>query len=97
MADGKPQGLGTYLNKATGSVDKGFYTEFLRILGDAKKTSNQATRAESYRRAQTVLADSAILILLWQNLAHSYVIAQKNVKGITLDATTIFRAYLLSK
>jgi hypothetical protein len=34
---------------------------------------------------------------LWQNLAQSYVIAQKNVKGITLDATTIFRTYLLLK
>lgn len=92
-----PEGLGTYLNKATGSVDKGFYAEFQKLLGDAKKTPNQAMRAEAYKKAQRTLADSAILVPLWQNLAQSYVIAQKDVKGITLDATTIFRTYLLSK
>jgi peptide/nickel transport system substrate-binding protein len=92
-----PEGLGTYLNKATGSVDKGYYDQFTKVLGDAKKTPNQATRTEAYKRAQQMLADSAILVPLWQNLAQSYVIAQKSVKGITLDATTIFRTYLLSK
>ncbi|MDR7420432.1 MAG: ABC transporter substrate-binding protein [Armatimonadota bacterium] len=92
-----PEGLGTYLNKATSSVDKAFYAEFQKLLGGAKKTADIKVRADSYRRAQQVLADSAILIPLWQNLAQSYVIAQKNVKGITLDATTIFRTYLLYK
>lgn len=92
-----PESLGTYLNKATSSVDKQYYTDFQKILGDAKKTADQNRRSVFYKQAQQKLADSAILVPLWQNLAQSYVIAQKNVKGITLDATTIFRAYLLSK
>jgi peptide/nickel transport system substrate-binding protein len=92
-----PEGLGTYLNKATSSADKGFYAEFQKLLGDAKKTTNQAARAQSYRKGQQLLADTAILVPLWQNLAQSYVISQKNVKGITLDATVIFRTYLLYK
>ncbi|HEY8202939.1 MAG TPA: ABC transporter substrate-binding protein, partial [Actinomycetota bacterium] len=92
-----PEGLGTFLNKATGTVDKQFYTDFQKILGDAKKTADQNRRTGFYKQAQQKLADSAILVPLWQNLAQSYVIGQKNVKGITLDATTIFRTYLLSK
>jgi len=92
-----PQGLGTYLNKATSAVDKQFYADFQKLLGGAKSTADQNVRAVSYKQAQQKLADSAILVPLWQNLAQSYVIAQKNVKGITLDATTIFRTYLLSK
>jgi peptide/nickel transport system substrate-binding protein len=92
-----PQGLGTYLNKATNPVDKGFYDAFTKVLGDAKKTADQNTRTAAYKKAQQTLADSAILVPLWQNLAQSYVITQKNVKGVTLDATTIFRTYLLYK
>jgi peptide/nickel transport system substrate-binding protein len=92
-----PQGLGTYLNKATGSVDKQFYADFQKLLGDAKRTADVNARSAAYKQAQQKLADSAILVPLWQNLAQSYVISQKNVKGITLDATTIWRAYLLSK
>jgi peptide/nickel transport system substrate-binding protein len=92
-----PEGLGTFLNKATSSVDKQFYSEFQKLLGDAKKTADVNARTALYKQAQQKLADSAVLVPLWQNLAQSYVIAQKNVKGITLDATTIFRTYLLSK
>jgi len=92
-----PEPLGTYLNKATAAVDKQFYTEFQTLFSDAKKTADQNQRAVLYKQGQQKLADSAVLIPLWQNLAQSYVIAQKNVKGITLDATTIFRTYLLSK
>jgi peptide/nickel transport system substrate-binding protein len=92
-----PQGLGTYLNKATGSVDKQFYADFQKMLGDAKRTADVNRRTGIYKQAQQKLADSAILVPLWQNLAQSYVISQKNVKGITLDATTIWRTYLLSK
>lgn len=92
-----PEGLGTFLNKATSSVDKQFYSEFQKLLGDAKKTADVNARTALYKQAQQKLADSAILVPLWQNLVQSYVIAQKNVKGITLDATTIFRTYLLSK
>ena len=92
-----PEGLGTFLNKATSAVDKQFYTDFQRILGDAKKTADRNRRSVVYKQAQQKLADSAILVPLWQNLAQSYVIAQRNVQGITLDATTIFRTYLLSK
>jgi peptide/nickel transport system substrate-binding protein len=92
-----PEGLGTYLNKATSAGDKQFYQDFQKMLGDAKKTASQSQRSVFYKQAQQKLADSAILVPLWQNLAQSYVIAQKNVKGITLDATTIFRTYLLSK
>lgn len=92
-----PQGLGTYLNKATGSIDKALYAEFQKLLGGAKKTADQNARSVLYKQAQQKLADSAILVPLWQNLAQSYVIAQKNVRGITLDATTIFRTYLLYK
>jgi peptide/nickel transport system substrate-binding protein len=92
-----PQGLGTYLNKATSAVDKQFYADFQKLLGGAKSTADQNVRAASYKQAQQKLADSAILVPLWQNLAQSYVVAQKNVKGITLDATTIWRTYLLYK
>lgn len=92
-----PEGLGTFLNKATGTADKQSYADFQKILGDAKKSANTGTRSGLYRQAQQKLADSAILVPLWQNLAQSYVIAQKNVRGVTLDATTIFRTYLLSK
>lgn len=92
-----PGGLGTSLDKATASVDKQFYADFQKLLGDAKKTADVNARTAFYKQAQQKLADSAILVPLWQNLAQSYVIAQKNVKGITLDATTIFRTYLLSK
>jgi peptide/nickel transport system substrate-binding protein len=92
-----PEGLGTYLNKAATSVERGYYNEFLKVLGDAKRTPDQAVRTQHYRKAQQMLADSAILVPLWQNLAQSYVIARKNVKGITLDATVIFRTYLLYK
>lgn len=92
-----PEGLGTFLNKATAAVDKQFYSEFQKLFGDAKRTANQNQRSVVYKQAQQKLADAAVLVPLWQNLAQSYVIAQKNVKGITLDATTIFRTYLLSK
>ncbi|HWQ27753.1 MAG TPA: ABC transporter substrate-binding protein [Dehalococcoidia bacterium] len=92
-----PEGLGTYLNKATSVEDKRYYGEFQKLLGDAKRTTNQSTRTAAYRRGQQLLAESAILVPLWQNLVQSYVIAQKNVRGITLDATTIFRTYLLAK
>lgn len=92
-----PEGLGTFLNKSTRSVDMQFYANFQKTLGDAKRTADVNRRAAFYKQAQQTLADGAILVPLWQNLAQSYVIAQKNVKGITLDATTIFRTYLLFK
>jgi peptide/nickel transport system substrate-binding protein len=92
-----PESLGSYLNKATSAVDKQYYNEFQKLFSDAKKTANQNQRSVFYKQGQQKLADSAILVPLWQNLAQSYVIAQKNVKGITLDATTVWRAYLLSK
>ncbi len=92
-----PEGLGTFLNKSNRSVDKQFYADFQKVLGDAKRTADPNRRAVFYKQAQQKLADGAILVPLWQNLAQSYVIAQKNVKGITLDATTIFRTYLLYK
>lgn len=92
-----PEGLGTFLNKATAAVDKQYYNDFQKLFGDAKKTADRNQRAVFYKQGQQKLADSAVLVPLWQNLAQSYVIAQKNVKGITLDATTIFRTYLLYK
>jgi len=92
-----PESLGTYLNKATSAADKQYFADFSKVLTDAKRTSDQKARANLYGQAQQKLAESAILVPLWQNLAQSYVIAQKNVKGITLDATTIWRTYLLSK
>jgi peptide/nickel transport system substrate-binding protein len=92
-----PEPLGTYLDKATAAVDKQYYSEFQKLFSDGKKTADQNQRSVLYKQGQQKLADSAVLIPLWQNLAQSYVIAQKNVKGITLDATTVFRTYLLSK
>jgi peptide/nickel transport system substrate-binding protein len=92
-----PEGLGTYLNKATNPVDKQFYTEFSQMFGRAKMGGDRNQRQVVYKQGQQKLADSAVLIPLWQNLAQSYVIAQRNVTGIVLDATTIFRTYLLSK
>jgi peptide/nickel transport system substrate-binding protein len=92
-----PGSLGTFLDKATSAGDKQYYADFTKLFANGKKTANQSARSATYKQAQAKLAESAILVPLWQNLAQSYVIAQKNVKGITLDATTIFRAYLLSK
>jgi peptide/nickel transport system substrate-binding protein len=92
-----PESLGTYLNKATSAADKQYFADFEKLLGDAKKTADVSVRTRLYNQAQQKLAESAILVPLWQNLAQSYVIAQKNVKGITLDATTIWRTYLISK
>jgi peptide/nickel transport system substrate-binding protein len=92
-----PGSLGTHLDKAVSADDKRYYGEFSKLFGDAKRTANQNARAALYKQAQEKLADSAIVVPLWQNLAQSYVVAQKNVKGITLDATTVFRMYLVSK
>ncbi len=92
-----PESLGTYLNKATSAADKAYYTDFQKLLGDARKTSDQNARANLYRQAQQKLAESAILVPLFSNSLQGAAIAQKNVKGITLDATTIFRTYLIFK
>ncbi len=89
-----PEGLGTFLNKATDAADKQTYAQFQRILGEALTTSDRAVRSRLYQQAQDLLAQSVILLPLWQNNVQAYVVAQRSVAGITLDGTMLFRDWL---
>jgi len=92
-----PEGLGTFLNKATSDYDKQVYEKFVELLEGAKLTTDIAERTAMYEEAQRLLAESAVLIPLWQNNSQAYAIAQKNVKGIVLDASMNFRDWLIYK
>ncbi len=92
-----PEGLGTFLNKATSAQDKSYYTQFQKILGDAKLTDNQAARAKLYEQAQRLLAESAILVPLWSNNLQAHAIYQKNVQGVVLSPDMNFRDWTISK
>jgi peptide/nickel transport system substrate-binding protein len=89
-----PQGLGTYLNKATDSADQQTYARFQTILAQAVTTTDRATRMRLYQRAQDLLGQTVILLPLWVNNTQAYVVARKDVKGITLDGTMQFRDWL---
>lgn len=92
-----PDGLGTYLHQARSATDRQYYERFRTLLGQAKRTTDRARRTEFYRQAQQMLAESAILVPLWQNQLQGIAVAQRNVRGIVLDLTTTFRTWLLSK
>ncbi|MGQ9477606.1 MAG: ABC transporter substrate-binding protein [Candidatus Bipolaricaulia bacterium] len=92
-----PEGLGTYLNQATSGYDKACYDQFVDLLEGAKATTDIAARTAKYEAAQRLLADCAVMIPLWQNNTQAYAIAQKNVKGIVLDASMNFRDWLIYK
>jgi peptide/nickel transport system substrate-binding protein len=92
-----PEGLGTYLNRATSGYDKACYDQFVDLLEGAKETTDIAARTAKYEAAQRLLADCAVMIPLWQNNTQAYAIAQKNVKGIVLDASMNFRDWLIYK
>lgn len=83
--------LRTGSNKWTGS---GYSNpEIDRLLDQASVLTDIAQRAELYRRVQTLMADDAPMIPLFQGKL--FIVAKKNVEGIVLDPTMLFRYYLL--
>ena len=92
-----PEGLGTFLNKATAAQDKSYYSQFQKILGDAKLTNDQAARTRLYGQAQRLLAESAILVPLWSNNLQAHAIYQKNVQGVVLSPDMNFRDWTIFK
>src|SRR3990170_1268135 len=92
-----PAGLGTFLNKATSARDKQYYSQFQKLLADAKGITNQAERAKLYDQGQRVLAESAILVPMWSNNLQAFAIYQKNVKGVVLNPDMNFRTWTIFK
>ncbi|MEW6046217.1 MAG: ABC transporter substrate-binding protein [Bacillota bacterium] len=92
-----PGSLGTHLDKATNRTDRGYYREFVRLLTAAKHVADQDIRSKFYVDAQQKLAESAILVPLWQNNLQHLAIARRNVKGIILDPSMNLRTWLLYK
>ena len=92
-----PEGLGTFLNQATNDFDKACYDKFVELLGEAKLTTDIAERTALYEEAQHKLAECAVMIPLWLNSSAHVAVAQKNVKGIVLDASMEFRNWLIYK
>jgi peptide/nickel transport system substrate-binding protein len=92
-----PEGLGTFLNKATSAQDKQYYAQFQKLLGDAKATDDRAVRTQLYQQGQRLLAESAILVPLWSNNLQQYAIFQKGVKGIVLNPDMNLATWTISK
>ena len=92
-----PEGLGTFLNKATSARDKQYYSQFQKLLADAKAITNQAERAKMYEQGQRLLAESAILVPMWSNNLQAFAIYQKNVKGVVLNPDMNFRTWTIFK
>lgn len=92
-----PSALGTHLDSATSQADRTYYKEFIRLLTAAKHVSDQDVREEFYVQAQQKLAESAILIPLWQNNLQHLAIARRNVSGVVLDPSMNLRTWLLVK
>ncbi|MDR7426763.1 MAG: ABC transporter substrate-binding protein [Armatimonadota bacterium] len=92
-----PEGLGTFLNKATSARDKQYYDQFKQMLTQAKMTADRAERTRLYQQAQRLLAESAILVPMWSNNLQAYAIYQKNVKGIILNPDMSFRTWTVFK
>jgi len=92
-----PEGLGTFLNKASSGQDKQYYTQFQKILGDAKLTTDVVARTKLYEQAQRLLAESVILLPLWSNNLQAHAVYQKNVKGVVLNPDMNFRTQTIFK
>jgi peptide/nickel transport system substrate-binding protein len=92
-----PGPLGTFLHKATSTQDKQYYTQFVKLLGDATRVTSQPLRTKYYEQAQQLLADSAILVPLWSNNNQAFAVTQKNVDGILLTPDMNFRTWTISK
>lgn len=93
-----PEGLGTFLNKATSAQDKQYNSQFQSLLTRAKQTADRAERTRLYQQGQQLLAESAILVPLWtNNVQVGYAIAQKNVKGVVISPDSTFRTWLIFK
>ncbi|MDQ7844307.1 MAG: ABC transporter substrate-binding protein [Armatimonadota bacterium] len=92
-----PEGLGTFLNKATSAQDKQYYQQFQQLLGQAKTTDDRAARTRLYAQAQRLLAESAILVPMWSNNLQAFAIYQKNVKGVVLSPDMNFRTWTIYK
>lgn len=92
-----PQGLGTFLNKATSAGDKQYYTQFQQLLTQAKATTDRAARTRLYEQGQRLLAESAILVPMWSNNLQAFAIYQKNVKGLVLSPDMALRVWTIFK
>ncbi len=93
----EPEGMGTFLNKGINEQDKAFFSQFQKILADAKKATTQATRSRLYQQAQRLLADSAVLVPLWSNNVQAYAISQQNVQGVELAPDMWLRTWTIYK
>lgn len=92
-----PGSLGTHLDKATAEADRRYYQEFQDLLGRAKAISDPAQRTALYVQAQRKLAESAILVPLWQNFLQHLAIVRRGVGGVVLDPSMNLRTWLLYK
>lgn len=92
-----PEGLGTFLNKATAARDKQYYTQFQQLLAQAKATTDRAARTRLYEQGQRLLAESAILVPMWSNNLQAFAIFQKNVKGLVLSPDMALRTWTIFK
>ena len=72
-----------------------FYSnsEVENLMIEARKLTDQEKRAEIYYKVQEILARDVPYIPLWQGVATCA--AKKQVKGILLEPTQIFRYYIL--
>ena len=92
-----PEGLGTWLNHAITDYDKAVYDSFVTLLEGARRTTDIAERTKLYEDAQRLLAESVILLPLWSNRTAHVAAMQKNVKGVVLDSSMLFRLKLMYK
>ena len=63
------------------------------VLEKASLATDQAERTKYYEQAQDILAEDVPIVPLIQGKL--FVVAKKDIGGITLDPTMIFRYYLL--
>lgn len=92
-----PGPLGTHLDKAVSAADKAAYEKFTTLLQEAKRVADKSQRTAKYEEAQKLLAQTAILVPLWQNNHQHVAVARKGVQGIILDPSMNFREWLISK
>lgn len=90
-----PEWLGTYLNQAVSDRDQALYHQLCELFDTGKQTVDRDERTQIYEEVQRLLADSAVLIPLWQRSSCS-VIAQPSVGGIVFDTPVGLCNWLLS-